>query len=51
MMTKNLGNQRDQLVMLTIDQWFPHDHLVRQVDVAIDFSFILPVAFYHTILR
>ena len=53
MMTKNLGNQRDQLEMLTIDQLVPQDHLVRKLDAAIDFSFIYPMVeeLYSTLGR
>ena len=43
MMTKNIGNQREQLEMLTIDQLVPENHLVRKLDAAIDFSFIYPL--------
>ncbi len=42
MMTRNQSNERGQLEMLTIDQLVPEDHLVRKLELAIDFSFIYP---------
>ncbi|WP_339250543.1 hypothetical protein NSQ43_12140 [Sporosarcina sp. FSL W8-0480] len=39
-MTKNQINEREQLEMLTIEQLVPHDHIVRKLDAALDFSFI-----------
>ncbi|MBP1914325.1 hypothetical protein [Lederbergia galactosidilytica] len=32
------------LEMLTIEQLVSHDHLVRKLDAAIDFSFIYPLS-------
>lgn len=43
MMTKNQINEREQFEMLTIEQLVPHDHLVRKLDAALDFSFIYPL--------
>ena len=53
MMTENQINEREQLEMLTIEQLVPHDHLVRKLDAAIDFSFIYPLVedLYATIWR
>ncbi len=53
MMTKNQINEREQLETLTIEQLVPHDHLVRKLDAAIDFSFIYPLVedLYSTIGR
>ena len=53
MMTKNQINERGQLEMLTIEQLVPQDHLVRKLDVAIDFSFIYPLVedLYSTVGR
>ena len=53
MMTKNQINEREQLEMLTIEQLVPHDHLVRKLDAALDFSFIYPLVedLYSTIGR
>jgi hypothetical protein len=42
-MTKNQNNEREQLVMLAIEQLVPQDHLVRKLDAAIDFTFIYPL--------
>ncbi|NYF23828.1 hypothetical protein HDC33_000653 [Sporosarcina sp. JAI121] len=42
-MTKNQINEREQMEMLTIEKLVPHDHLVRKLDAAIDFSFIYPL--------
>ena len=43
MMTKNQINERKQLEILTMEQLVPSNHLVRKLDVAIDFSFIYPI--------
>ena len=43
MMTKNQINEREQLELLTIEQFVPTNHLVRKLDAAIDFSFIYPL--------
>ena len=40
MMTRNQINERDHLEMLLIEQLVSGNHLVRKLDVAIDFSFI-----------
>ncbi|RUL55632.1 IS1182 family transposase, partial [Lysinibacillus antri] len=53
MMTKNQNYERDQIEMITIDQLVPHDHLVRKLEAAIDFSFIYPLVepLYSTLGR
>jgi hypothetical protein len=43
MMTKNQFHEREQLEMLTIDHLVPKNHLVRKLELAIDFSFIYPL--------
>ena len=43
MRTKNQNVERDQIEMITINQLVPHDHLVRKLEAAIDFSFIYPL--------
>ena len=40
MLTKYTPKNREQLEMITLDQIVPENHLVRKVEVAIDFSFI-----------
>lgn len=41
MMTKNQTNEREQLEMLTIDQLVLTNHLVRNLEAAIDFFIYL----------
>ena len=40
MMTQNLDKNRDQIVMICMDELVPQDHLLRKIDRAIDWSFI-----------
>ncbi len=40
MLSKHHSIQRDQLEMITIDQLVPANHLVRKMEVSIDFTFI-----------
>lgn len=40
MMIKNAGNQRNQIQFVSADSLVPEDHLLRDIDRAIDFSFI-----------
>ncbi len=40
MMIKNTGNQRNQIQFVSADSLVPEDHLLRDIDRAIDFSFI-----------
>ena len=40
MLTKYTPKNCEQLEMITLDQIVPENHLVRKVEVAIDFSFI-----------
>ena len=40
MMTQNLDKNRDQIVMICMDDLVPQDHLLRKIDRAIDWSFI-----------
>jgi transposase len=40
MMIKNTGNQRNQIQLVSADSLVPEDHLLRDIDRAIDFSFI-----------
>ena len=42
MITKNIRNinSRNEVVPMSIDELVPEDHLVRKIDVAIDFNFI-----------
>lgn len=40
MMSKHDLNHRNQEVVVSVDDLVPADHLVRKIDVAIDFSFI-----------
>ena len=40
MLTKYTPKNREQLVMITLDQLIPENHLVRKVEAAINFSFI-----------
>ena len=41
MMTKNANDNRSQILMyLCIDDLVPFDHLLRQIDSAIDWTFI-----------
>jgi len=41
MMTKNANDYRSQILMyLCIDDLVPFDHLLRQIDSAIDWTFI-----------
>ncbi|MGE6516290.1 hypothetical protein ACQKE7_16375, partial [Lysinibacillus sphaericus] len=39
----NINNERYPLDMLTITQMVPEDHLVRQLEAAIDFNVIYPL--------
>lgn len=41
MLSKHHSIQRDQLEMITLDQLVRENHLVRKIEVSIDFSFIL----------
>ncbi len=43
MMTRNNSTERYQLDIIAIDQLVPEDHLVRKIELAIDFSFINPL--------
>ena len=36
-------NERNQLEMLTIEQFVSENHLVRKLDAAIDFLFVYPL--------
>jgi len=40
MMIKNAGNQRNQIQFVSADSLVPENHLLRDIDRAIDFSFI-----------
>jgi transposase len=40
MLTKNTQMNREQIEMIALDQLVPANHLVRKIEVAIDFSFI-----------
>jgi transposase len=40
MMTKGSSYSRGQMQMLSIDDLVPNDHILRDIDKAIDFSFI-----------
>jgi len=40
MMTKNNSYNRNQIQMLSVDDLVPDDHILRDIDKAIDFSFI-----------
>ena len=40
MLTKNDVIQRDQFEMASLNQLVPQDHLVREMEEALDFSFI-----------
>ena len=40
MMTKNNSYSRNQVQMLSVDDLVPDDHILRDIDKAIDFSFI-----------
>jgi len=53
MMSKNQERDRNQIEMITIDELVPKDHLVRKLDIAIDFSFIYPLVepLYSTLGR
>jgi len=39
-MTKNKSYNRSQIQMLSVDDLVPNDHILRDTDKAIDFSFI-----------
>lgn len=38
-----MNPERDQIEIIALDQLVPHDHLVRKIEEAIDFSFIYPL--------
>ena len=40
MMTRNEGKNRDQIEFTSLDELVPEDHLVRELENAIDWSFI-----------
>jgi hypothetical protein len=43
MLSKHKSIQRDQIEMIALDELVPANHLVRKLEVAIDFSFIYPL--------
>ena len=43
MMSKNNTTGRNQFAMLTIDNVVPKDHLIRKIDVTIQFDFIYSI--------
>ena len=41
MLTQYTSNYRKQLEIVILDELVPENHLIRKVDAAIDFSFII----------
>jgi len=41
MLSKSRENSTSQMQIVSVDQLVPEDHLLRKIDAAIDFSFIL----------
>jgi hypothetical protein len=43
MLSKHNQVNRNQIEMIALDQLVPAEHLVRKMEVALDFSFIYPL--------
>ena len=50
MLRKNTDN-RKQIGLISLEELVPQDHLVRQIDNAIDFNFIYDEVKIYTMLR